>query len=81
MTYTMGIDQYGNSYHDLGPHPRKELLRRLGSTQAKKMYQETADGPPVHCGYIIRQHWISLYTVAPLNGTGLRADAEQRYRS
>jgi hypothetical protein len=34
----MGIDQYGQTYHNLGKYPRKELLERLGYKNAKKMY-------------------------------------------
>jgi hypothetical protein len=62
----MGIDQYGNSYHDLGPYPRKELLHRLGRTKAHTMYRETPEGPDVRCGYVIGPYWITLYTVEPL---------------
>lgn len=58
----MGIDQYGQTYHDLGKHPRKELLRRLGRTHGQKMYRDP-DG--THTGYVIGGLWIELYVVAP----------------
>ena len=43
MTY-MAIDQYGRMYHDLGPHPRAALLRRLGRKHADRIYRD-AKGP------------------------------------
>jgi len=61
---TMGFDQYGTTYHDLGEHPRAELLRRLNSKHADKMYVDTADGAR-HVGYVIAGHWINLHTVTP----------------
>ena len=65
MKYIMGIDQYGQNYHNLGKYPRKELLRRLGYKNAQKMYRDRKDGIGVHCGYVIGQYWISLYKVEP----------------
>jgi hypothetical protein len=37
MNWIMGIDQYGQTYHGLQPHPRKALLERLGRKKASKM--------------------------------------------
>jgi len=37
-TRWMGIDQYGQTYHDLGKYPRKGLLEKLGGGKASKMY-------------------------------------------
>lgn len=65
MKFIMGRDQYGEAYHDLGKHPRKALLSRLGATHANKMYQNKKDGSTWHTGYIIKGHWISLYYVEP----------------
>lgn len=65
MTWTMGIDQWGKHYDDLGKHPRKELLKRLGYTKASRMYVDKKNGPPVHTGYVIGRHWITLYTLQP----------------
>jgi hypothetical protein len=36
MKNIMGIDQYGQIYHNLGKYPRKELLNRLGYKKAEK---------------------------------------------
>ena len=66
MKFIMGQDQFGKAYHDLGKHPLKELLGRLGAKHATKMYQDKADGSTWHTGYIIAGHWISLYYVEPL---------------
>lgn len=64
MNY-MAIDQYGHTYHDLGKHPRKALLERLGSSKAHKMYVDTKDGQTVHVGYVIGGLWLTLYKVEP----------------
>ena len=53
----MGIDQYGQTYRDLGKYPRKELLNRLGYKKAEKMYRDKKDGSVVHCGYVIGGNW------------------------
>jgi hypothetical protein len=58
----MGMDQFGNTYHDLGKHPRKELLMRLGAKHADKMYNDGPDGPR-HIGYVIRRLWITIFKV------------------
>jgi hypothetical protein len=63
MQETMGIDQYGNTYHGLGEYPRKTLLERLGRSHADKMYVDKKDGSTVHIGYIIAGLWIRLYSV------------------
>ena len=65
MTGIMGVDQYGETYHNLGKHPRKELLRRLGYRSAVKMYRDKKDGSTVSYGYVIGRLWISLYRVEP----------------
>ena len=61
----MGIDQYGQSYHNLGKYPRKELLSRLGYKKADKMYRDKKDGSTVHVGYVIGRLWIDLYKIEP----------------
>lgn len=63
MTFTMGIDQYGQHFDDLGKYPRKTLLERLGRKRASKMYVDKKDGSTVHIGYVIAGHWITLYNV------------------
>lgn len=63
MPHTMGIDQYGQHYDDLGTHPRKALLEKLGYRSAQKMYIDTLDGMTKHIGYIVGGLWITLYKV------------------
>lgn len=63
--WTMGRDQYGQYYHNLGKHPRKELLKRLGRSHAQKMYTEFKNGPDKHTGYVIAGLWIELFEVNP----------------
>ena len=65
MKNYMGLDQYGTTYHNLGPHPRKELMDRLCVSHASKMYVDKTSGKSVHVGYVISNLWISLYTVEP----------------
>ena len=61
----MSIDQYGQTYHDLGKHPRKELMERLGFRKSSKMYRDKIDGTAIHVGYVIGQRWCRLYEVKP----------------
>ena len=61
---TMGIDQYGQTHHALGAHPRKELMKRLGTSHVEKMYADTAEGTK-HVGYVIGRLWVTLYKVEP----------------
>ena len=68
MINTIGIDQYGYTYHNLGKHPRKALLERLGSKKAVKTYRDKKDGSIVHVGYVIRNLWIDLYKIEPFEG-------------
>ena len=63
--WTMGRDQYGVTYDDLGKYPRAALLRRLHRKRAAKMYIDKREGPPKHVGYVIAGHWITLYQVEP----------------
>ena len=65
LTY-MGIDQHGDHYDDLGPYPRKELLKRLGRKSARKMYVDTKNGTAKHIGWIIAGKWIHVLKVEPL---------------
>ena len=60
----MARDNYGNTFHDIGPHPRKWLLDYFGRKHAERMYHDTPDGPK-HIGYIIAGHWLRLYRVEP----------------
>ncbi len=66
--FTMGIDQYGTHYDDLGKYPRKELQKRIGVQHIEKMYVDRiTTGEQVHTGYIISGLWITLYKVEPIN--------------
>lgn len=56
----IAIDQYSNIEYGL-KHPRKDLLKRIGRTKAKKMYTDAADGTILHVGYVIGPHWFLLY--------------------
>ena len=67
----MGIDQYGHTYHGL-ENPRKDLMARIGSTHAEKMYRENGDGTGRHVGYVIGGLWVELYRVAPWTKEGAR---------
>lgn len=62
----MAIDQYGHTHHNLGPHPRKGLLAKLGRKHAARIYQDTKDGSPVHVGWIIAGLWLSVFEVIPM---------------
>lgn len=64
MKDTMGVDQYGQTYHGLGKHPRSTLMQRLNRSHVAKMYRDTKDGPR-HVGYILAGLWIEIYDVSP----------------
>lgn len=66
----MSIDQYGQTFHDLGENPLKSLKERLGSRKVSKMYRDRCDGSTIHVGYVIGQHWCTLYEVKPFEGSG-----------
>lgn len=59
----MAIDQHGHAWHGL-EHPRKDLMRRIGSSHAEKIYRDGPDGPE-HCGYVIGGLWLEVYEVTP----------------
>ena len=60
----MAIDQYGTTYHNLGLHPRSELLKRLYRKHASKMY--VGDG--IHVGWVIGGLWLTVYRVERMEG-------------
>jgi hypothetical protein len=62
----MAIDQYGNTEHNLGTFPRKELCKRVGTKHVDKMYVDSKDGKSYWVGYIIGNHWFNLFSVEPL---------------
>lgn len=65
---TMGIDQYGTTFHNLGPHPRKALVEKLGYQHVSKMFVDKTDGTTRHAGYVVGPHWVTLYYVSRWNG-------------
>lgn len=66
VEWSMGRDQYNRDYHNLGKHPRKALMERLGRKHVSKMYVDSkSGGPPKHVGYVIGGLWITLYRVMP----------------
>lgn len=66
MPQTMAIDQYGQTFHNLGKHPRKELLKRLGYSTARPMHADKLDGTTVKTGWVIGGLWLQVFTVSPL---------------
>jgi len=64
MSNYMAIDQHGNTEHNLGKHPRMELLCRLGKKSAQKMYRDNrVTGETYHAGYVIGKQWFELFEV------------------
>ena len=59
----MAVDQYGHTYHNLGPQPRKELLARLGRKRASKMFVDNDEGKSLHIGWIINRFWLTVFEV------------------
>jgi hypothetical protein len=67
MKNYMAIDQYGETYHDLGEHPRKKLLEILDGSHASKMYVDSKDNKSIyHVGYVIKGLWLTLYKIEPM---------------
>ena len=62
----MARDQYHQWYHNLGPHPRKVLMERVGCRHAARMYHDKKDGRPMHVGWVIKGYWLSVYEVVPM---------------
>jgi hypothetical protein len=59
----MGIDQYGQTFHDLGDNPRQAILDIFGGCIAQKMFRDKKDGSVVQTGWIVRDHWVELFNV------------------
>lgn len=66
MDQVIGIDQYGQTYMNLGKSPRKELLKRLGYKKANRLYVDKKDGSTVAIGYVIGNIWITLHELKPI---------------
>ena len=69
MKNHMAIDQHGETFHNLGSYPRKELLNRLDRKKAEKMYIDQKNGRSFHVGYIIAKHWLTIYEVIRMEKT------------
>jgi len=61
---TIGIDQYGQHYDNLGKYPRKALIEKIGNQHVEKMYVDKKDGSTKHVGYTIGRLWITLYKLS-----------------
>lgn len=61
---TIGIDQYGHVYKNLGKFPRRALMERL-SGAVSKMYIDDKEGNSKHIGYVIGGNWVTLYKLEP----------------
>ena len=68
MEYIMARDQHGDYEHGLdAKHPRADLLKRLGSKLAQRMFIDR-EGKPRHIGYIINGRWFTFYRVTTWGG-------------
>ena len=61
----MAKDQFGNTYHDIGPHPRKGLMEVLGYRSAKRMFRDSTEGC-VQVGWVVGPHWCTVFEVRPM---------------
>lgn len=54
------LDQYGNCFY---AHTVKELRKQIGmgGSKVEKMYCDRKDGSVIHIGYVIGNHWLSMY--------------------
>ena len=59
----MAVDQYGQTYHIDGGHPRQWLLNYFCRKRAAKMYCDLENGGTRHTGYIIAGLWLKIYAV------------------
>lgn len=62
----MAVDQFGQTYSNLGKHPRKELMVLSGASHAARMYMDKKDGRTVHVGWVIKGYWLRVYEVVPM---------------
>lgn len=55
----------GTELHLVDPekHPRAQLMEKLDSHHADKMYVDDKEGNPKHVGYIVREEWFTIYEV------------------
>lgn len=60
---TLYLDQYGNRWF---ARTVRELREKLGGGRVSKMYIDKKNGPPVHIGYVVGQHWCQAYSPVEL---------------
>lgn len=73
-TFYMARDQWGNTFHDLGEHPRKGLMARLGYRSATRIYRDLKDGGTRHVGWKVGPHWCDVFAVAPIGARPATTD-------
>lgn len=54
------LDQFGNHFY---ARTVKELRAQIegGGSRVSKMYVDGKDGLPLHVGYVIGRHWLSMF--------------------
>jgi hypothetical protein len=70
MKNYMAIDQYGNTEHNLGGHPRKELMDRCDRKHANRMYIDSKTRGTLHIGWIVAGRWFTVYEVNRMERRG-----------
>lgn len=58
-SYGVAIDQYGNRFY-FGKHCRKDLSEQIPG-KVRKMYRDKKAGPSVQVGYVIGEHWLTVF--------------------
>lgn len=63
----MGMDQYGNYFHDIPDVGiTKHLKEKFGLTgRVSRMFCDGKNGETFHVGYVIGNHWVTLLRVEP----------------
>jgi hypothetical protein len=60
------VDHLGNWYYNLGKHPRKTLMARIGCKHVTKMYRDDPlTKEAVHEGYVIKGLWLTIVVCTP----------------
>ena len=60
--FRLFVDQYGNQF---GAKTVRELREKVGG-RCSKMYVDRRDGTMVHIGYVIGQHWLTMFAPVEL---------------
>lgn len=56
------VDQYGDKF---GATTVRELRAKVGG-RCSKMYVDRRDGTTVHVGYVIGEHWLTMFAPVEL---------------